>query len=310
MEQHDETAIQTDVVETTETVEQSDQRPVSAREQLFREMRERNKAKPEVPAEEQGEEAEPAPVEERIKLKVNGEEVEVEASKVREAGIRALQKESAADQKLERAAARERELTQMQRELEKRAGLLAQAQKQLEENPPQTKKEIEEAEQVFTMLMEGEEKAKDWFAGLIKRQRDLESMVSAAAKEVQTLKGERVAEKQLSLREAQTKFATDYADVVADERLRKLAGMESERLLKAEPHLSFAENLRRAGEYAAALLPKKAEPAPDNKGVKKTMLRPPPMATSRRAGPPAVKKKTTADKINEMRVKRGLGPLT
>src|SRR5688572_7900787 len=82
--------------------------PADKKEEPKPEVKEEAKPEEEVPpveGEAKPEEEKPEePVKAKVKIKVDGQELEVEEDAVREAGIKALQKQSAADKRLEESA--------------------------------------------------------------------------------------------------------------------------------------------------------------------------------------------------------------
>jgi hypothetical protein len=137
-------------------------------------------------------EQQPGPV---YRLKVDGQDVEVAADKVIEAGVRALQKESAADKRLQEAAELKRRYEDMVREA------ISQPE------PAQAVQEEEDWEQVIKDAPFDEKAAKKLAERLTAPRINPEELVAPVLNVVQ---------RKLEGRDALAEFKSRYSDLMAD----------------------------------------------------------------------------------------------
>lgn len=170
---------------------------------------------PVVPAEEEAEpEIDAAPVR-KVKIKVDGQEREVPEDAIREAGIRALQKESAADKRLQEAT-----------ELLNNAQRLAdrQAPRNIE-TPPSDESDVDVDALARHLQFGTEDEVKSAVKTLLARSsqgRPTATPDSAAI--VQQV------EQRIAFNSAIEQFQKDFTDVWEDERLRRLTFEEDMRI--------------------------------------------------------------------------------
>lgn len=242
------------------------------------------KAEPEELKEEIKEEPKP----EVVKIKVDGEEREVPKEKILDAGIRALQKESTADKRLEEA-------TRLLREVEQKYVQPQKEQKQ--EHPSQ---EWDDATIAYA-LEHGNEEQKAYAISLIRGRgnttQDLAEIEErAVSKALDTV----------DFRESSQWFQTEYKDIVADPYLFQLAAMAEERArangdtrTRKELYKSIGDDLRKwkGGITVSTSLEEKRE--------QKSNIVNLPSASVKKTAPAEEKPKSTSDIIEEMRKKRG-----
>lgn len=231
---------------------------------------------------------EPTPQPEVIKIKVDGEEREVTKDKILDAGIRAMQKESTADKRLEEA-------TRLLREVEQK---YAEPQEKKQDNPSQ---EWDDSTVAYA-LEHGDESQKAYAISLLRgrgntTQKDLEAIEQRAVnKALDTL----------DFRDSSQWFQTEYKDVVSDPYLLQLAAIAEDRARangdqrsRRELYKSIGDDLRKwkGGQSAAMSLEEKKE--------QKSNIVNLPSASVRKSAPAEAKPKTMSDIIEDMRKRRG-----
>lgn len=235
------------------------------------------------PKEEVKEEVqEPKP--EVVRIKVDGEEREVPKDKILDAGIRALQKESTADKRLEEA-------TRLLREVEQK---YVQPQKQ--ETPSQ---EWDDATVAYA-LEHGDESQKAYAVSLLRGRgnttQDYEAIEQRAVfKALDTV----------DFRDSSQWFQTEYKDIVADPYLLQLAASaeanartNGDTRSRKDLYKAIGDDLRKwkGGVTVTSLEEKK-----DHKSKIVNL----PSASVKKSTPAEAKPKTTADVIEQMRKSRG-----
>lgn len=222
---------------------------------------------------------------ETVKIKVDGEEREVPKDKIYDAGIRAMQKESSADKRLEEA-------TRLLREIEQKY-----AQPQKTETPSQ---EWDDATVAYA-LEHGNEEQKAYAVSLLMR-RDAttpEQIVENTTKRVLD---------SVDFRESSQWFLTEYGDIAKDPYLFQLASAAEDKArangdtrTRKELYKSIGDDLRKwkGGITATESLEKKKE--------QKSNIVNLPSASMKKKAPEENKPLTTQDVIERMRKARGQG---
>jgi len=202
----------------------------------------------------------------KVTLKVGGKEKEVSAEKVMDAGVRALQKESNADVKLEDAGKKEkaadlrmdqlnvREQNLLNREQEFKASKVAGDKKPSAAADVSGQDELsdDEADEIVDDLYSGDKKkARDAVKEIDNRARGnaatpAEESHPVTAEEVATLI-ERKAEAKNSLK----RFNTAYPDIAADQNLKTIVNTESLRIRSEHPEYTQEELLMESGKFVA-----------------------------------------------------------
>ena len=189
--------------------------------------------------EEVEEEVEEAPAEPMITIKVDGEEQQVTQAYVIEQGIRAAQKESAADRRLRIASEKEKEIRAREQQLMQYA---QQVQQQAS----------------TTAAPEAKERAKKLIEGIFEGDED--AAIEAAANFLGTpqaipdtprINPDDIAAQVLrsvDLKQAIGAFDEQYADITSDPILRGLANEFSGQLLDTHPEYTPSQNLTEAGK--------------------------------------------------------------
>jgi hypothetical protein len=222
---------------------------------------------------------------ETIKIKVDGEEKEVPKDKIYDAGIRALQKESTADKRLEEA-------TRLLREIETK---YAQPQQQ-QESPSQEWDD----KTVAYALEHGNEEQKAYAVSLLRGRANTtpEQLVHDTTQRVLDT---------VDFQEASRKFATEYSDIVNDPYLLKLASIaedearaNGDKRPRAALYKDIGDSLRKwkGGNVTPVSMDEKKE-------LKAKNVINLPSASMKKTVTEIVKPKTTADIIEDMRKQRG-----
>lgn len=221
---------------------------------------------------------------ETVKIKVDGEEKEVPRDKIYDAGIRALQKESTADKRLEEA-------TRLLREIETKY-----AQPQQQQNPSQ-----EWDDQTVAYALEhGNEEQKAYAVSLLRGRSNTtpEQLVNDTTQRVLDT---------VDFQEASRKFATEYSDIVNDPYLLKLASIaedearaSGDKRPRAELYKDIGDSLRKwkGGIVTPVSMDEKKE-------LKAKNVINLPSASMKKTVTEIEKPKTTADIIEDMRKQRG-----
>lgn len=242
---------------------------------------EQEEPEPETEKEVQVKEEEP----ETVRIKVDGEEREVPRDKVVDAGIRALQKESTADKRLEEA-------TRLLREVQER---IAPKQEKPQETPSQ---EWDDATVAYA-LEHGTEEQK---AYAVKQLRGRET---ATPEEVEQKVMQKVLDT-MDFKEASNWFVSEYKDIASDPYLMQLAAVSEDNLRRQgdtrsrrELYKDIGEDLRKwkGGTTNAQSFEEKKE--------QKSKVQTIPSASVKKMTEQVKQPKTTSEVIADMRKSRG-----
>lgn len=217
-----------------------------------------------------------------VKIKVDGEEREVPEEKIVDAGIRAMQKESTADKRLEEA-------TRLLREIEQKYA-----------QPKQETPSQEWDDQTIAYALEhGTEEQKAYAVS------QLRGRNHATPEEVAQIAEARVLDK-VDFREASDWFLSEYKDIAGDPYLAQLAVVAEQRARatgdkrsRKELYKSIGEDIRKwkGGITATDSFKEKTE----NKSKIVNL----PAASVKKTEPQEAKPKTPSEVIAEMRKARG-----
>ena len=251
--------------------------------------------------------------EEFVTVKVDGVEQQVPLSKVQEAGIRTLQKESAADKRLEEAA-------RLRAEAEAALNAAQEAQQRLQQqqvllpSPPEPDAEELKAvtEEVTSAIYSGdEEELKKAIAKLATVQAQQPQVVvppvpqeEIAAVVHSTFEAER---QRAELEAAQRQFAKDFPELDSDPDLRELTNLKTAAIQQAHPDWTFSEIITHAGNEVRSKLarePEKSDPLENRRSRKRQAAKQPQSAGVRVPKKPEPKPLTRSDIVREMQKRR------
>lgn len=246
---------------------------------------EETKAEPEVkPEEPETPETPETPVEKMVKVKVDGKEMEVPESQVLDAGIRAVQKESAADKRLAEA-------TQLLKTAQEAAA------------PKKTPlPDMDEVELSKRIRMGTDEEAQEAIRILQGRDKATPDEIAAAV-EGRVLK-------QIEFKDAVTWFQSEYKEIVADPHLVNIAIAEEARLRSEGDERPYKEVYKDVGEIIRKKLQdwkggKPTVSTSTEKRERKAEITNLPAASARQQAPEQPKPKSPSQIIQEMREARG-----
>ena len=235
-------------------------------------LQEEAKASEEV-KEEPKEEAKP----ETVKIKVDGEEREVPKDKILEAGVRAMQKESAADKRLEEA-------TRLLREVQTKY-----VAPQTEAAPPQW-----DDQTINYALQHGDEDQKAYAAKLwMERQQATPNIIKAQI--MDEIEGNNATEW----------FASEYSDIVKDPYLLRLAVEAENDALRNGDTRPRKERYKQFGDDLRAWKGGTTQTLTDKQTKKSENVISLPTASVKREAQTEEKPKTASDIIEDMRKSRG-----
>jgi hypothetical protein len=249
-----------------------------------------------------------APPAKKVKIKVDGQELEVDEEQIRTAGIRTLQKETAADKRLEEA-------TRLFKEAQ---AAIAVAQQGAVQDPNKGGASLPHAgggaadvltDEAFTEAVKKIQYGSEQEAGAI-----LKDLITKAARagQPEQLTLDRVAE-MLDFRDA-TRWAHDeYKDILGDPKLKALFSSEEKRLRAAGDMRPYREVYKDIGdglrEWKKGFAPEPKQPA--NPGTSRETVKERkasvvviPSAAARREAPPQPKEPTASQTIDKMREAR------
>lgn len=220
------------------------------------------------------------PAEELVTLKIDGKEQQVPRSKVEEYGIRALQKELAADRKLEEA-------TRLLNEAKQK---FAQPSQDVVQQPPSP-----DAAALAKAIQYG---AEDEAVEAIKQ---LQGRNVATPDEIAYMVDQRV-----QFLQAAQWFESEYPDIVKDPYLSQIAASAEAQRRDAGDNRPFRELYKEIGDEIMSWREKIAGPQHlEDKRARKAAVQPIPSASVRQTPPEPEKAETAADVVAQMRAQRG-----
>ena len=247
---------------------------------------EKEPAAEEPPPDEVTPEAKPEPEPEMVSIKVDGQVKQVPKDKIYEAGLRAVQKESTADKRLEEA-------TKLLKDIESRFA-----------PPPQEKPspspEWDDSIIAYALEHGNEEQKTEAVRQLRGRQKE-----QATPEQIAAFAEARVLDK-VDFQNSAQWFQDNYKEVVSDPYLLQLAAIQEDRMRASGDRRSRKELYKeigdglvkwRGGQVPTASLQEKRE--------QKAAITNLPSASVRKAAPETPKPKTASDIIEDMRKQRG-----
>lgn len=238
----------------------------------------------------------------RYKGKVDGQEVEFEEQAVIEAGLRALQKESAADKRLEEATKAREEAERLRQRVEQ---TLQQAQPTQQKKPDQEVLLAKDGlRDIVKKIQYGsEDEAADALLEYGKKMAVMGQSQSLTQAELNNL---------LDLRDAQKYVRSEFPEVLQDQKLKVVFEATVNQKLAAGDNRSYQEICKDAVEEVRQWrAPAEAKPTPPAGGPRsqaqqrKQNIVVIPAAQARQPAPPQTKEPTPSDVIAKMREARG-----
>ncbi len=225
---------------------------------------------------------------ELVSLVVNGKTVEVPKEKVFETGVAALQKETAAERKLELAAQKEAELAERQAEIEARAAELAEIEASLnidDIEPTELGKEFAEA------IFEDDEKVAKVISNIDKR-------LNALAKKEKLVEERLIREEQAKRQDVIKYYHSQYKDIAEDPDMHAVFNARLSRISSVDPTVPATAAIDQAAKevkerFAASV------------NVKENLIKQPNSRSARRvAQNKELKEESLSDVLAEMRASR------
>lgn len=265
----------------------------------------------------------PEPKSAMRKIKVYGEEREVPEDEIIEAGIRAYQKETAADERLREAAERQRMLEQKEAELrELEQQLQGRNEEPAREPAREPAKESAQDDDDFIdtivdRLYGGEDEARQAVKDLIARAQHREDR-NFSEQEIAALVQKEVDRRETATRQEQTVreieqanawFSDNYGWVESDPKLNAFAESQVRRLRSEHPHYGPQELVEAVGKevesFVSTFKGHSSNQSLDSKREAKRRTDNPPAAKGRMPSPPESKPKTKRDTFAEIAKARG-----
>lgn len=281
--------------DTTATgVVEAPSKPLSQREQAMQSILQASAPVPDAAPEPPEDDTTPATEPESVTLKIDGTEVLVPREKVHEAGIRALQKESAADKRLREASEKERSLLAREEELKRMEEALL---KQRDQQADDSGREFVDA--VFS--------DPDAAAGHISTlTRQVQGVVEKLDR-VEKTEAQRLQDEQQRL---VNHYHSKYGDIASDEVMNFALNQFRRQVAAEDPTLNPMQVVDKAAErvyqkFNVTPVAPELTDAEKRKLAKERMPAPARQASGRTPPKPEEKPKTPAQVIDEMRLGRG-----
>lgn len=223
---------------------------------------------------------EEVPVIETVKIKVDGEEKEVPKDKIYEAGIRTMQKESAADKRLEEATR-----------------LLREAKEYVQPKQEPLPQKWDDATVAYA-LEHGTEEQKAYAVSQMRGRDDTtpEQLTEQVTKRVLD---------NVDFQKSSEWFLTEYSDIVKDPYLFKLAGLSEEEARKSGDTRPYRELYKEIGDNLRTWKGGSNVQTLESKKEQKSNIVNLQSASVKKSTPAEAKPLTTSDIIENMRKARG-----
>lgn len=272
---------------------QEEQKPLSPRDAVIAGMKKDVEEVAEEPVEEPVEET-AEEEEELVPIKVDGKEQMVPRSKVFEMGVRTLQKETAADQRLAQVNAKMRELEELKRRVQ------AETKNTSIPDLSDLKKKFSQA------LVEDEEQAAELFGKMVERQAKMEAQLERVSGSLEMnetfLKKQAEAERRRRINH----FTSNYPDLAGEPVFTGWANELTKVLQHQHPEMDDIQVIDTAAQMVRERIMKTFGKPENPSNPKQTMPKPVKKASGKLPGKPEVKPKTKAEVIADMRRARGL----
>jgi hypothetical protein len=318
-----------------EEVQEKPSKPVSPRDQMMEEIKRKAREQREQEVgkepEDEGEPEEnlkedPEEDDDYLTLKIDGQEQRKKRDEVLDAGIKALQKELAADKRLSEASTRSKELEERARQLEQREQAIRQIEEQAQQSRAQQEKDLaqklekqgsdeakEEARKIISAMYSGDEDdATEALAKLIEVQQraNKPDAPQVDPNEIAERTYRRIREEdkqqrfQSELIEARDEYEREYSDVAQNPDLHEFANIQTDILMRQHPEWGPRKIITEAAKKARALMPQPKDNVLEQRKDIKRKLDTVEGAHARDPGQPKTKPKTKAEIVAEMRARR------
>jgi RNA polymerase-interacting CarD/CdnL/TRCF family regulator len=230
---------------------------------------------------------------ELVTIKVDGKDVQVPRDKIYEAGVRSLQKESTADERLQAAYRRRQELEQLEQRIKDQMAAL------------QHQAEIDYGKEVVSKIFDNEEAAAQTINQLASKLDQTQRLITDMAAKEALLTADQQEQQAAAQAEAeagiQEYFRSAHRDIAEDEDLLVVMVRQAAVVQAENPDLEPTKIVDQAAERVRDKF--KLQPGPGRlprQGTRAGGRKPP-------APPPKIE--STADAINAMRQARGQRPI-
>jgi len=234
---------------------------------------------------------------------VNGEKVDVKTSDVISQGVRTMQKETSADQRLEAVVSREKKLSAREESLVARENRFKDDLLSDEEIDSQANK-------FSDAIVEDEKVAGEMFKEVLKSNQELRAATAELLHDGQETRREREETASNTQNQMVKHYHENFEDIAKDENLNNIFNKEANKVRSENPDMSFQEIFEEAGGVVRdRYMPENKKPESPNRTLRETkqnMVK----RVKKAGGKVNLKKsvpqrKTNADRIADIRASRG-----
>jgi len=261
------------------------------------------------------------PIEDTVEIKINGDTRRVSKDKVDDAGgVDVYQKRIATEEGFKALTADRKQLQQDRTALDLQAKQLEAMQKKIDElsvkdvpkNDLPTGDQLEKARKYREAMFEGDDEVADQtILDLITTDAKAipeinpEDLINKAAARAEELLLAKQHEQQIV--DINTRFETEYKEVVEDKNLYELARMKAKEIRDEDPNKPLEQVMKEAGDSVMEWSGKLQSSTLDEKRESKRALNTPKAATARSKPKPTPKADTPSEYVAKLRAARGQG---